>query len=153
MDLASAAQSGHTLTTSFAMRALRGFGLMQRDRNFSSYEDSEARYELRPSAWIEPMGSWGPGRVELMQLSTPDETNDNIVAYWVPEPLPAMGQPLDFAYRLHWQGTQQMQRPPGALGSADAASAVALPSWPRTNNSSSSISPVHRSPRCRPMRT
>ena len=103
-----------TLTTSFSMRKLRGFGLMQRDRNFGSYEDSEARYELRPSAWIEPVGSWGPGRVELVQLNTPDETNDNIVAYWVPDPLPATGQPLDLAYRLHWQGTQQMQRPPGA---------------------------------------
>jgi glucans biosynthesis protein len=52
--------------------------------------------------------------VELMQLHTPDETNDNIVAYWVPEKLPAAGQPLDLHYRLHWQGTQQMQRPPGA---------------------------------------
>jgi periplasmic glucans biosynthesis protein len=102
-----------TLTTSFAMRQLRGFGLMQRDRSFSSYEDPEASYELRPSAWLEPVGSWGPGRVELVQLSTPDETNDNIVAYWVPEKLPAAGQPLDFAYRLHWQGAQ-MQRPPGA---------------------------------------
>jgi periplasmic glucans biosynthesis protein len=101
------------LTTSFAMRELRGFGLMQRDRNFSSYEDPEASYEMRPSAWIEPVGSWGPGRVELMQLHTPDETNDNIVAYWVPEKAPAAGQPLDFAYRLHWQGAQQ-QRPPGA---------------------------------------
>ncbi len=101
-----------TLTTAFSMRDLRGFGLMQRDRNFSSYEDSEARYELRPSAWIEPIGSWGPGRVELVQLSTPDETNDNIVAYWVPAQLPATGQPFDFSYRLHWQG-QQMQRPPG----------------------------------------
>jgi glucans biosynthesis protein len=102
-----------TLTTSFSMQTLRGFGLMQRDRDFRSYEDSEARYELRPSAWIEPVGTWGPGRVELMQLSTPDETNDNIVAYWVPDKLPAAGQPFDFAYRLHWQG-QQMQRPPGA---------------------------------------
>jgi periplasmic glucans biosynthesis protein len=102
-----------TLTTSFSMRKLRGFGLMQRDRNFGSYEDSEARYELRPSAWIEPVGSWGPGRVELVQLNTPDETNDNIVAYWVPDQVPAPGQPLDIAYRLHWQGAQ-MQRPPGA---------------------------------------
>jgi len=104
----------HMLTTSFSMRSLRGFGLMQRDRNFNNYEDSEARYELRPSAWIEPVGSWGPGRVELMQFNTPDETNDNIVAYWVPDQLPAIGQPLDFSYRLHWQGTKHMQRPPGA---------------------------------------
>jgi glucans biosynthesis protein len=103
----------HMLTTSFSMRSLHGFGLMQRDRNFSSYEDSEARYEMRPSGWIEPVGTWGPGRVELMQFNTPDETNDNVVAYWVPEQLPEPGQPLDFSYRLHWQGTQQMQRPPG----------------------------------------
>jgi glucans biosynthesis protein len=102
-----------TLTTSFSMRTLRGYGLMQRDRNFGSYEDSEARYELRPSAWIEPVGTWGPGRVELVQLNTPDETNDNIVAYWVPDQRIAAGQPFDISYRLHWQGTQQM-RPPGA---------------------------------------
>ncbi len=100
------------LTTSFSAQSLRGFGLMQRDRNFSSYEDSEASYELRPSAWVEPVGSWGPGRVELVQLSTPDETNDNIVAYWVPEKAPVVGQPFDFSYRLRWQGNEQ-QRPPG----------------------------------------
>lgn len=102
-----------TLTTSFSMPSLRGFGLMQRDWNFSNYEDGEARYELRPSAWVEPIGSWGPGRVELMQLHTPDETNDNIVAYWVPQNLPPVGQPIDLAYRLHWQGARTAQRPPG----------------------------------------
>jgi glucans biosynthesis protein len=102
-----------TLTTSFSMPSLHGFGLMQRDRNFSSYEDSEARYELRPSAWVEPVGDWGEGRVELMQLSTPDETNDNIVAYWVPARQPTKTEPLDLSYRVHWQGTEQMQRPPG----------------------------------------
>jgi periplasmic glucans biosynthesis protein len=103
-----------TLTTSFSMQKLRGFGLMQRDRDFRSYEDSEARYELRPSAWVEPTGTWAPGRVELVQLNTPDETNDNIVAYWVPQELPAPRQPLEFTYRLHWQGMQQEQHPPGA---------------------------------------
>jgi periplasmic glucans biosynthesis protein len=103
-----------TLTTSFSMQTLRGFGLMQRDRDFRNYEDSEARYELRPSAWVEPTGTWAPGRVELMQLNTPDETNDNVVAYWVPREPPTPGQPLDFTYRLHWQGQQQEQHPPGA---------------------------------------
>jgi glucans biosynthesis protein len=101
------------LTTSFSMRELKGFGLMQRDRSFLSYEDPEARYDLRPSAWVEPLGSWGPGRVELVLLHTPNETNDNAVAYWVPERLPAPGQPLDFAYRLHWQGARVAQQPPG----------------------------------------
>lgn len=102
-----------TLTTSFAMPSLRGFGLMQRDRQFSNYEDTEARYERRPSVWITPNGDWGPGRVELMQLHTPDETNDNIVAYWVPDKLPPPGQPLALSYQMRWQGAQP-QRPPGA---------------------------------------
>ncbi|MDW5443548.1 glucan biosynthesis protein G [Polaromonas sp. SM01] len=99
------------LVTSFAMAGLKGFGLMQRDRAFGSYEDTEASYELRPSAWVTPIGDWGPGRVELLQLPTPDETHDNVVAYWVPERLPQAGQSLDFAYQLAWQGEQQ-QRPP-----------------------------------------
>ena len=101
------------LTTSFAMPSLKGFGLMQRDRAYTSYEDDEARYELRPSAWITPVGDWGPGRVELVQLNTVDETNDNIVAYWVPAKLPAPGEPLDLSYRLRWQGKDE-QHPPGA---------------------------------------
>ena len=101
------------LTTSFSMSSLKGFGLMQRDRSFSNYEDPEASYQSRPSAWVEPIGDWGAGRVELFQLPTPDETNDNIVAYWVPATQPAAGQPLDYAYRVRWQGAE-MKRPPGA---------------------------------------
>jgi len=102
------------LVTSFAApSSVKGFGLMQRDHAFASYEDDEARYELRPSAWITPVGDWGPGRVELVQLNTVDETNDNIVAYWVPARLPAVGTPLDLAYRMRWQGNAE-QHPPGA---------------------------------------
>ncbi|MGH6638112.1 MAG: glucan biosynthesis protein G, partial [Polaromonas sp.] len=102
------------LVTSFAMKSLKGFGLMQRDRAFSRYEDSEARYELRPSAWVTPLndfGDWGAGRVELLQFATPDETHDNVAAYWVPEKLPPPGQSLDIAYQIAWQGNNQ-QRPP-----------------------------------------
>ncbi|MES2977653.1 MAG: glucan biosynthesis protein G [Pseudomonadota bacterium] len=96
---------------SFSMSGLKGFGLMQRDRAFANYEDTEARYELRPSAWVTPLGDWGPGRVEMLLLPTPDETHDNIVAYWVPATLPAPGASLDFAYQIAWQGNTQ-QRPP-----------------------------------------
>jgi glucans biosynthesis protein len=102
-----------TFVTSFALRSPRGFGLMQRDRDFASYEDVEARYDLRPSAWIEPIGDWGAGRVELLQFHTPDETHDNVAAYWVPATAPQPGTPLEFSWRVHWQG--QVQRlPPGA---------------------------------------
>lgn len=99
--------------TSFAANSLRGFGLMQRDRAFASYEDTEARYERRPSAWVRPLSDWGPGRVELVQLPTPDETHDNVVAYWVPARLPAPGEALDLAYEVAWQGDAQAQ-PPGS---------------------------------------
>ncbi len=91
------------LVTSFATTDPRGFGLMQRDRSFSSYEDTEAVYDRRPSTWIEPVGKWGAGRVELVQIPTPDETNDNIVAYWVSAKPVAAQQRIDLAYRMHWQ--------------------------------------------------
>jgi len=91
------------IVTSFGSQNPKGFGLMQRDRSYEHYEDLEARYELRPSAWVEPKGEWGPGRVELVMIPTPDETNDNIVAYWVPDNPPAVGRPFDISYRLSWQ--------------------------------------------------
>ncbi len=98
------------LVTSFALTNPLGFGLMQRDRQFSSYEDLEARYEARPSAWVEPKGKWGEGRVELIQIPTPNETNDNIVAFWVPSKMPQVGVPFNIEYRIRWQ-KQLEQRP------------------------------------------
>jgi periplasmic glucans biosynthesis protein len=91
------------LVTSFAVSNPLGFGLLQRDRSFANYEDLESRYETRPSVWIEPKGKWGAGRVELVQIPTPDETNDNIVAYFVPDAAPAPLVPYDFEYRMLWQ--------------------------------------------------
>jgi glucans biosynthesis protein len=99
------------LVTSFALTNPQGFGLMQRDRSFESYQDLEARYELRPSAWVEPKGQWGKGRVELIQIPTPDETNDNIVAFWVPDAMPALRRPYDIEYRVRWQRENETKPP------------------------------------------
>jgi periplasmic glucans biosynthesis protein len=99
------------LVTSFALTNPVGFGLMQRDRFFENYQDLEARYELRPSAWIEPRGGWGKGRIELVQIPTPDETNDNIVAFWVPDVVPAPRTPLDLEYRIRWQKNADTKPP------------------------------------------
>ncbi|MGQ3058618.1 MAG: glucan biosynthesis protein, partial [Nevskia sp.] len=99
------------LVTSFSMTNPQGFGLMQRDRKFERYEDLEVRHELRPSLWIEPKGAWGAGRLELVQIPTPDETNDNVVAYWVPDKAPAAGEPLALDYLQHWQ-MESETRPP-----------------------------------------
>ena len=91
------------LVTSFGATNPKGYGLMQRDRSSASYEDPETLYERRPSGWVEPIGNWGAGRVELVQIPTPDETNDNIVAYWVSDTPFTGKKPLNYAYKLHWQ--------------------------------------------------
>ena len=90
------------LVTSFELNGPRGFGLLQRDRAFARYEDLESRFEKRPTAWVEPVGDWGAGHVELVQIPTADEFNDNIVAFWVPERAPEPGKPLELAYRVSW---------------------------------------------------
>lgn len=89
-------------TSAFVDRNPRGFGLIQRKDDIKDYEDYEARYELRPSLWVEPQGDWGEGHVELIEIPTDREIHDNIVVYWRPaQPLkPGIG--TDVAYRLRW---------------------------------------------------
>ncbi len=79
-----------------------GFGLLQRDTNFDHYQDLETRYDLRPSVWITPKGEWGKGHLELVQIPTDNEYNDNIVAYWVPERSFERGDRVNYAYSLNW---------------------------------------------------
>ncbi|MFK8253098.1 glucan biosynthesis protein [Ancylobacter terrae] len=88
--------------SAFAVSDLRGFGLMQRQRSFFDYQDLEARYERRPSVWVEPIGDWGDGSVVLVEIPTREEVHDNIVAFWRPrEPL-RKGREYSTTYRLHW---------------------------------------------------
>jgi glucans biosynthesis protein len=80
----------------------RGFGLLQRERQFAAYEDLEARYDLRPNLWVEPRGTWGKGSVRLIEIPTPDETHDNIVAFWTPDAKVDAASELRVAYGLIW---------------------------------------------------
>ncbi|MGM0453123.1 MAG: glucan biosynthesis protein [Thermodesulfobacteriota bacterium] len=99
-------QNPDTLTLSvFQATNPEGFGLLQRDLDFDHYQDLEAHYDRRPSAWITPRnGSWGKGHIELVQIPTDKEINDNIVAFWVPEDKKGKDpkQPLDFSYDINW---------------------------------------------------
>ena len=104
----------------------RGFGLLQRDRNFSDYEDLDLAYELRPSYWIEPHEGWGEGRVELTELPTSDETNDNIVVAWAPKQGLEVGKPLAYGYRITATEMDQGLTPSGRTVATFRASAHAL---------------------------
>ncbi|NIX78006.1 glucan biosynthesis protein [Microvirga terricola] len=86
--------------SSFSDNNPRGFGLMQRDRVFENYQDLEAYYHKRSGYWVEPVGQWGEGRVELVEIPTPDETHDNIVAYWRPNRVYEPGQEVTLSYKL-----------------------------------------------------
>ncbi|MBS9727097.1 glucan biosynthesis protein, partial [Stutzerimonas stutzeri] len=95
----------------FVDRNPRGFGLLQRDRNFDHYQDDGVFYEKRPCLWVEPKGEWGEGSVQLVEIPTVDETFDNIVAFWNPKEKPQPGQELLVGYRLYW-GAEPPARPP-----------------------------------------
>ena len=88
--------------SAFADRNPRGFGMLQRNRNFDAYGDDESHWELRPSLWIEPIGDWGEGEVMLLEIPTESETNDNIIAQWRPKAGIAAGASASFAYRQFW---------------------------------------------------
>lgn len=117
--------------SSFLDKNPGGFGLLQRDRTFENYQDLEARYHERPGYWVEPVGEWGAGAVELLELPTPDETHDNIVAAWRPAKPYEKGEQVAFAYRLRALGRDDMhpggrvvntfQVPARASGSNDPA--------------------------------
>jgi glucans biosynthesis protein len=79
----------------------RGYGLVQRDRDQTHYQDAEAYFYLRPSYWIEPLGDWGKGGVELVEIPTDEEIHDNIVAYWVPDAAVQPKKAIPFSYLLY----------------------------------------------------
>lgn len=79
-----------------------GFGLIQRDRSFASYEDLEARYESRPSLWAEPLKGFDDGNIVLVEIPTKTEFNDNAVAFWQPAEALEVGTRHEYAYRLRW---------------------------------------------------
>lgn len=88
--------------SAFTTQVPQGFGLVQRSRQQSDFQDIDMQYERRPSAWVTPKGDWGNGAVELVEIPSGRETNDNIVAFWRPtQPLTA-GHPAQYAYDISW---------------------------------------------------
>lgn len=94
----------------------RGFGLMQRDRDFDSYLDMALNYQRRPSLWVEPMqGDWEAGGLELVEIPTDSETYDNIAAYWAPDTQFRAGDVRRYQYRLSTHGEVPLQQDLGQV--------------------------------------
>jgi len=106
--------SSQVRTNSFLDANPKGFGLMQRDRDFAGYQDDGAFYNKRPGIWVEPVGEWGEGAVQLVEIPTDDEIHDNIVAYWVRKEPVRAGDELSYAYKLYWQNDEP--NPPVNIG-------------------------------------
>jgi glucans biosynthesis protein len=94
-----------TIASAFTDRQPRGFGLLQRDRSFDDYLDG-VHYERRPSLWVEPIGNWGEGAVQLIEIPTGDEINDNVVVSWVPKGAAKAGDSYQLCYRLYWTANE-----------------------------------------------
>lgn len=86
----------------FAEADPQSFGLVQRDRSYTDYQDAGARYHDRPSVLIEPLDDWGPGAVRLVEIPAELEIEDNIVLFWVPDQAPQAGESRNYRYRMHW---------------------------------------------------
>jgi glucans biosynthesis protein len=95
----------HIMASAFVDRDPRGYGLLQRDRNFDHYLDG-VYYDRRPSLWVEPLQGWGAGAVQLVEIPTDDEINDNVVAMWVPQEPARAGAGYRLNYRLHWRADE-----------------------------------------------
>ena len=87
----------------FSIESLKGFGLQERDRNFTHFEDLEAKYHDRTAVWVEPVEGFGRGKLHLIEIPTGEETWDNVVTMWEPDHQPTATEPLRFAYKLNWQ--------------------------------------------------
>ena len=99
----------------FQTENVQGFGLLQRHNQFWHFQDLGARYETRPSAWVETLGDWGRGHVVLVQLPTDSETNDNIVAFWSPQAAVSKGQSLTYAYTISFGDSMLANEPFGQV--------------------------------------
>jgi periplasmic glucans biosynthesis protein len=102
-----------TTVCSFRLDSPRGFGLLQRDRRFDSYQDLDSRYQDRPTAWVEPLSDWGKGSLRLLEIATQLESDDNIALVWIPDQVPTDGMTLH--YKLHVGPEVPVARPLGKV--------------------------------------
>ncbi|HEY8259751.1 MAG TPA: glucan biosynthesis protein [Methylosinus sp.] len=108
----------------------KGLGFLMRERNIDAYQDDVQHWERRPSLWMEPIGDWGKGSVQLVEIPSESEINANIVAYWRPEKALEAGKEAAYAYRQFWCWSPPA-RPPLAIATAARGGRSPLPKMRR----------------------
>ncbi len=111
----------------FPVRHLKGFGLIQRDRDFFDYQSVSMAYQGRPSVWVRPRGHWGPGRATLVEIPTPNETNDNIAIFWQPAHPPPLRRAYSLRYTLLWNGPGPSERVARVVRTRESARCAGRP--------------------------
>jgi periplasmic glucans biosynthesis protein len=86
----------------FVDKAPKGFGLIQHERSFAAYQDADQQFNIRPSLWIEPVGDWGEGSIDLIELPATEENNENILCFWRPKEALLPLSHYRKSYRMHW---------------------------------------------------
>jgi glucans biosynthesis protein len=85
---------------SFPEASPKGFGLLQRDRDYQHYQDNGNLYNVRPSAWVTPHEGFGKGEIHLIENASNDFNTDNVIMFWHPaEPIKA-GDHKQFSYTI-----------------------------------------------------
>jgi len=116
----------------------KGFGLLQRDRDFQHYQDLNLKYNVRPSAWVTPHGNWGKGSVVLAQLPSDNPNTDNVVVYWHPDQPPKGGDRMDLDYTIDYY-MNDAARPPLAYARETRVINPAPPPVPQTANAPNAV--------------
>jgi glucans biosynthesis protein len=88
--------------SAFIDRSPKGFGFVQRSRSFDDFLDDIRRYELHPSVWLEPFSDWGEGSVQLIEIPSESEFNENALSYWRSDTPLEKGNEFSITYRLNW---------------------------------------------------
>ena len=78
--------------------------------------DDDQSFEKRPSIWNEPIGEWSAGVVQLTEIPSDNDVNDNIVAFWRPKAPLQAGQEQSYVYRQYWCWLPPERPPLAAVG-------------------------------------
>ena len=102
------------VVSDFTVKNIKYFGLVQRERNYESYETPFMAQQLMPDVWVTPKSGFADGKVMLVQMNTDSIDKLNIFAFWTPSYKLEANKAYNFEYTISWS----MSAPSENLGRA-----------------------------------